>query len=370
MDLIKLSSSQISNTVRDEKQINLFVTGVGNVGEKLLKQILKQKKILKNKLNLSIRIIGISNSTKMVFNKNGINLEFWKNKLKNGVKANELLFKETAKKLNLINSVFVDNTASEEISNLYNDYLSQSISVVTCNKIACSNKLSNYQNLIKLSIRHNCSFLYETNVGAGLPIIDTLKNLINSGDKIISIQAVLSGSLNYIFNNYNNSNTFKKVVIKAMEEGYTEPNPKIDLSGIDVARKILILIRESGKEIEISEIINNSFVPKKCLDTNSNKDFLTSLSENENHFKKLLNKAIKTKSKIKYVAEYKNEKATIGIKYIPENHDFYNIEGSDNVVLFYTNRYQKQPLIVKGAGAGSEVTAAGIFADILRVRRN
>ena len=212
--------------------------------------------------------------------------------------------------------------------------------------------------------------MFETNVGAGLPIIDTLNNLVNSGDKIISIEAILSGSLNYIFNNYNVNNKFSEVVKNAMDEGYTEPDPKIDLSGIDVARKILILARESGEKIELKNITNNSFIPDECLKTRSNLEFLKSLEDNEDHFKKILSQTVSSNSKIKYVAEYKNGVASVGLKYINKDHDFYNLEGSDNIVLFKTERYKSQPLIVKGAGAGSEVTAAGIFADIIRVSRN
>jgi aspartokinase/homoserine dehydrogenase 1 len=352
------------------KQINLFIIGIGNVGSKLLIQIDQQSEYLKEKLKLKLRVIAISNSKKMLFKDTGIDLTDYKTSIETGDVVNLDNFFSKAIELNLRNSVFVDNTASPKIAETYKYFLKNNINVVTCNKIACADSFKNYKELKNISKKYDTSFLFETNVGAGLPIIDTLNNLINSGDKIISIEAILSGSLNFIFNNYNNSNTFKEVVQKAMDEGFTEPDPKIDLSGIDVARKILILARESGKEIEINEIENNSFIPKECLETNSNIDFLNSLHSNETHFKKILNKSIKSESKIKYVAEYKNGKASVGIKYIPKNHDFYNLEGSDNIVLFYTERYKFQPLIVKGAGAGSEVTASGIFADIIRVSRN
>ena len=352
------------------KQINLFIIGIGNVGSKLLKQIDQQSEYLKEKLKLKLRVIAVSNSKKMLFNDSGINIEKYSSLIDNSEKANLETFISKAIKLNLRNSVFVDNTASSKIAESYKYFLKNNINVVTCNKIACADVYENYKNLKNIAKKYGTSFLFETNVGAGLPIIDTLNNLVNSGDKIISIQAILSGSLNYIFNNYNTSINFREVVQKAMDEGFTEPDPKIDLSGIDVARKILILTRESGKEIELNEVNNNSFIPNQCLETSSNKGFLNSLDSNETHFKKILNKAIKSKSKIKYVAEYKNGKASVGIKYIPKGHDFYNLEGSDNIVLFHTERYKTQPLIVKGAGAGSEVTASGIFADIIRVSRN
>ncbi|MDG1052539.1 MAG: bifunctional aspartate kinase/homoserine dehydrogenase I, partial [Flavobacteriaceae bacterium] len=220
------------------KQLNLFVTGVGNVGRKLLEQISKQENYLKKNLQIQIKIVGISNSRKMIFKKSGLNIDNWSNELIKGKKANEIEFFKKCKKLNLRNSIFIDNTASEVISKNYKDYLKSSISVVTCNKIACSDDFSNYKHLIDLAQQYSSSFLFETNVGAGLPVIDTLNNLIASGDRIKSIQAVLSGSLNYIFNNFKHKNSFSNVVKSAMDEGYTEPDPKIDLSGIDVARKI------------------------------------------------------------------------------------------------------------------------------------
>ena len=352
------------------KQINLFVVGIGNVGSKLLSQIDKQSNYLIENLKLRLRIIGISNSKKMIFSSVGINLKTYKKKITNGHRADLNSFISKAKDLNLRNSIFVDNTANSEVAKTYNFLLKNNINVVTCNKIACAESYENYLELKNICKKFGTSFLFETNVGAGLPIINTLNNLISSGDKIISIHAVLSGSLNYIFNNYNDNNLFKDVVENAMNSGFTEPNPKIDLSGIDVARKILILVRESGKKIELTNIKIKPFIPEDCFDTKNNNDFLNSLVKNEKHFRKIIENARQKNCKIKYVAEYKNGKASVGIKNIPKSHDFYNLEGSDNIILFFTQRYQEQPLIVKGAGAGSEVTAAGVFADIIRISRN
>ncbi len=349
------------------KELNLFITGVGNVGGRLLEQIRCQEEYLYKNIHLKVRVMGISNSKKMILSSEPINLTKWDSSLKNGIRSDRKLFFNHIKSKNLRNTIFIDNTASETISKEYSKYLNNSTSIVTCNKIACADKLKNYKNLKSISRKFNTPFLYETNVGAGLPIINTLNNLIDSGDQILKIQAVLSGSLNFIFDNFKNGVSFLDIVKKAEEMGYTEPDPKIDLSGIDVARKILILSREAGLNIELNEIQNKSFLPTESLKTKTKEEFYDNLKNNSEHFNEILKDAELSNSKLKYVAELENGMAKVGLQKISKGHDFYNLKGNDNIVLFYTSRYSDQPLVVKGAGAGADVTAAGIFADIIKI---
>ena len=352
------------------KQINLFITGVGNVGERLIEQIKQQKAYVKENFKISLRVAGLSNSRHMIVNDEGINLKNWKAQLESGEKASLEGFFEHAKAMNLRNSVFVDITANEAVSNIYGEYLKQSISVVACNKIACSGNIEYYNQLKQLSRQYNASFLFETNVGAGLPVIDTLSHLITSGDKVNTIQAVLSGSLNFIFNNFNTETTFYDVVKQAQEEGYTEPDPRIDLSGIDVARKVLILARESGHSIELSDLETDNFLTDEAMKAATVDDFFKTLIKDEAYYQSLYKSAEEKNCQLKFVAEFNDGKAKVGLQEIPEGHPFYNLKGKDNIVMFYTQRYPEQPMIIKGAGAGADVTASGLFADIIRIANN
>jgi len=352
------------------KQLNVFITGVGNVGERLVEQIKQQKAYLKEHLKINLRVAGLSNSRTMIFDAGGIALKDWKTLLANGEKASLHGFFETAKSLNLRNSIFVDVTANADVASLYPNYLRESIAIVACNKIACSSAFDNYKELKRLSLKYNAPFLFETNVGAGLPIIDTLNNLVASGDKVTSIQAVLSGSLNFVFNNFNDTTKFYEVVKQAGAEGYTEPDPRIDLSGVDVARKILILARESGMEMNLEDIKNIPFLSKAGLESGTVEEFYKTLIADEAHYQSLYASAKANNCQLKYVAQLNKGKANVSLQEIPEGHPFYNLEGSDNIVMFYTERYSQQPMIIKGAGAGADVTASGLFADIIRLGNN
>ena len=350
-------------------QLNLFITGVGNVGARLLEQIKQQQDYLKSQLKVNLRVLGLSNSRKMVITKKGIDLNNWKKLLDEGEKASIDGFFEKTVKLNQRNSIFIDITANAQVAAVYGKYLKQSIAVVACNKIACSADYDQYQKLKQLSKSYNAPLLFETNVGAGLPIIDTLSNLIASGDRVHKIQAVLSGSLNFVFNNFAPGGNFHDVVQQAKAEGFTEPDPRIDLSGVDVARKILILARESGLEMNLEDIENKPFLTDRNLKSRSVDAFFETLKEDASHFEQLVSDASAKGNRLKYVAELNNGKASVGLQEIPQSHPFYDLEGKDNIVLFFTERYPQQPLIIKGAGAGGDVTASGIFADVMRARK-
>lgn len=352
------------------KRLSLFIKGVGNVGGILLEQIRGQQAHLLENLLIDIRVCGISNSRTMAFSDTGIDLDNWQDALASGEPQDFESWMDRISELNLRNSVFLDVTASEEVAESYSRYLKQSIAVVACNKIACSSQYENYQELKSLAREYQAPFLFETNVGAGLPVINTLNNLINSGDRIRSIQAVLSGSLNFIFNNLDDTRSFHDIVLQAQQEGYTEPDPRIDLSGVDVMRKILILIRESGMQMELEDIANEPFLPQSVRDLDTVEEFLSGLEKEDDYFKELFLQADRKNCKLKYVADFTEGKAQVGLREIPEGHPFYNLEGKDNIVLFYTDRYKEQPLIIKGAGAGSEVTASGLFGDVISLAKS
>lgn len=363
------------NTLHEEffsdgnRQINVFVVGVGTVGKKLLAQLGQQQDFLRENLRLNVRVVGLADSKRILFDEEGINLSE-PPALAGGVES-----RNTSADLcdliidkNLRNSIFVDVTASSEVVEAYPRLLQKSVSVVACNKIAASSEYEKYQQLKDLAREYNANFLFETNVGAGLPVINTLNDLRRSGDRIRRIEAVLSGTLNFVFNNYDGSRSFSSVVRQAQAEGYTEPDPRLDLSGTDVARKILILAREAGFHLEMSDIENKGFLPETCLQ-GSVEDFYTEMEKEESCFRNLLETARKQNLTLKYIASFADGKASVGLQSIPKDHNFANLSGKDNAVLFYTNRYADLPLVVKGAGAGADVTAAGVFADIIRAAR-
>lgn len=350
------------------KQVNLFITGTGNVGAKLLAQLNQQLAYLQNQARLQVRVVGLCNSRYMLLNEEGIELSGWKEQLSGEQPASLQDFAGEIIRRNLRNSVFVDITASEKVAEIYGQLLRKSISVVACNKIAASSAYGNYKKLKDLAREYNSRFLFETNVGAGLPVIATLSDLVQSGDRVHKIQAVLSGTLNFVFNHYDGSRAFAAVVKQAQEEGYTEPDPRLDLGGTDVMRKIMILAREAGQVLEMNEITNHSFMPASCME-GTVENFYAEMEKEEAHFRHLLEQANKAGCKLKFVATFENGKAAVGLQHIGPEHDLYHLYGKDNVVLFYTDRYKEQPLVIKGAGAGAEVTASGVFADIMRAAR-
>ncbi len=348
------------------RQLNLFITGAGNVGRRLIDQLRKQQTWLQEQLRIQLRVIGIANSRNMLFDNEGIDLANWKTRLETGEPMELTHWVEGITSRNLRNSVFADVTANDDVASCYAALLQKSISVVACNKIACSSPYGNYRQLKDLAREYNARFLFETNVGAGLPVIGTLNDLLRSGDTVRRIEAVLSGTLNFVFNHYNGERPFAEVVRQAQAEGYTEPDPRLDLSGMDVMRKIMILTREAGERTEMDDIANHSFLPASCMQ-GSVEDFYAAMSSEEDHFKQLYQAAAAKGKKLKFVAQYDNGAASVGLQHIGPEQDLYHLYGKDNVVLFYTDRYSEQPLVVKGAGAGAEVTASGVFADILRI---
>lgn len=350
----------------DTKRIHVFMVGVGLIGGTLLKQIEEQKETLKTQNGLEITIAGLANTKKMVFAENGIDLTNWKEALDTSMDVSDSqTFVDKMIEMNLSNSIFIDNTADGKIPDLYEQVFNASISVATPNKVAASSAYDQYNRLKQLAKRNNVQFLFETNVGAGLPVISTLRNLIQSGDNIIKIEAVLSGSVSFIFNSFDGSKPFSQLVTEAKELGYTEPDPRDDLSGADVARKITILAREAGYKVETSDVVINPILPERCLNAKDVASFFEILKEEDPYFSQLLQKAKADNGLLRFIAKAENGKISCGVEVVGTDSPFYNLGGSDNMIVFTSQRYKQRPLVVRGPGAGAEVTAAGIFAEII-----
>lgn len=352
----------------DLKRINVFALGVGLIGGTLLDQIRGQHDDLKKELLIELNVAGVSNSRKMYFNQDGIELSQWRSDLESSTDDADVdRFIKNMIEMNLPNSVFVDNTASKIVPKYYKKILSSNISIVTPNKVATSSSYKNYLELKEIAKSRGVKFLYETNVGAGLPVINTLQGLINSGDKIEKIEAVVSGSLSYIFNNFDGTTPFSELVTKAKDLGFTEPDPREDLSGADVSRKIIILTREAGIPIESDDVMLNPILPQHCMEAPDVDTFFKVLESENQYFDKLVSDAAKEKKVLRFIAIMEGGKASISLQAVGEDNPFYSLAHSDNMIVFTTKRYHSRPLIIRGPGAGAEVTAGGVFADIISI---
>lgn len=350
------------------KTIHLYVAGIGSIGAELLSQIHQANERLKEQHGIYLQLAGVCNSRKMLLNAgDGIPLSTWKEHLDTqGQTADIDAFIEGMGKDNLPNAVFVDNTANAEVASKYMDVFEHKVSVVTCNKIACSSSLESYKKLKQKSVSKGLRFLYETNVGAGLPVIQTLQDLVMSGDEILKVEAVLSGTISFIFNSFKGDVSFSDIVKKAQELGYTEPDPRDDLNGLDFARKALILSREMGMDIDMKDIKLEPMLPTICFDVQSVDEFYQAMRENEGGLQQLKLKAEEEGKVIRYIATIAPDNVSISLKMVDAHHPFYSLSGSDNIISFTTERYKNNPLVVKGPGAGVAVTAAGVFADIMK----
>lgn len=348
--------------------LNLFVIGIGNVGRPLLRQIASQQENLLKDKSLRLHVVGVANSRKAVFNRDGIDIDNYLELLDSdqAIAITPEKIKDEVIRMNIYNPVFVDCTSSKEIAGLYADLLDHNVNVVAANKIAASSDYDNYLRLKSIARKKDVKFLFETNVGAGLPIINTINNLINSGDRILKIEAVLSGTLNYIFNTLSDDVTFSEAIKKAIEAGYSEPDPRVDLSGDDVVKKITILARESGYAIEKSDVHVDGLLPTKMLQ-GSVAGFLAEVQGLDREYETRRAEAQSNNCKYRFVATLENGNASVSLKAIDASHPFYHLEGSNNVILLTTERYHEYPMEIKGYGAGSEVTAAGVFADIISI---
>jgi len=347
--------------------LNIFVAGIGTVGGSLLNQIKKQQQLLMSQNGLKLNVVGIASSKKMLFSRDGIDLSNYSEELKNnGVDASPELICNEILNMNIFNSVFVDCTANSQISDLYHTLLQSNISVVAANKIAASSSYDNYLNLKDTARRRGVKFLFETNVGAGLPIINTMNNLINSGDHIQKMEAVLSGTLNFIFNTISEDIPLSKAILLAKEARFAEPDPRIDLSGKDVIRKLVILAREAGYKVEQNDVIKNLFIPDSYF-AGSLEDFWKTISELDAEFEKKRKTLAAQGKRWRFVATMENGICEVGLHEVDNLHPFYDLQGSNNIILITTERYNEFPMMIKGYGAGAGVTAAGVFSDIMSI---
>lgn len=352
------------------KTLHVFSVGTGNIGATLLRQIDAQSDFLRENNGIEVKINGIANSRKMIIDEEGIDLTQWQERINKGETSNLDEFIQKIKLLNLSNCIFVDNTASPITGTYYKELFESNVSVVTCNKIANSSSYKDYKDLKDTARRRGVDFFYETNVGAGLPIIRTLKDLMTSGDRIIKIEAILSGTISYIFNNFRGKTSFYEVVKKAHELGYTEPDPREDLSGKDFMRKMMILARDAGYQIEEKDVELGAILPESCFKAPSIEDFYEELKKSDSYFNELKEKAENENKVLRYIGKLEDGKASVNLEFVDASHPFYNLTGSDNIISFTTERYKFNPLVIKGPGAGAEVTAAGVFADLINVGAN
>lgn len=351
----------------DTQVLNVFLVGIGNVGDSLLRQIRKQQENLLRDKNLRLNVVGVSSSRKAIFNRDGIDITDCRALLeKEGIDASPEIIRDEVLKMNIFNSVFVDCTASADIAALYLDFLAHNVNVVAANKIAASSDYSDYLALKEMARRKDVKYLFETNVGAGLPIINTINSLINSGDRILKIEAVVSGTLNYIFNVLSADIPMSRAIEMAKEAGYAEPDPRIDLSGKDVVRKLVILAREAGYRVDQDDVEKNLFVPEEMFEGEA-KDFIGNISTLDSEYERQRAEAEAAGEHFRFVASLDNGEASVGLRRVGSDHPFYTLAGSNNVILLTTERYKEYPMVIKGYGAGAEVTAAGVFADIISI---
>lgn len=346
--------------------LNLFICGIGTVGGKLIEQIRSQYEQLKEHSRLKLNVVGISSSKNAIFSRDGIDLDNYKELLKTSESSSPEKLRDSILEMNIFNSVFVDCTASKEIAALYQSFLNSNISVVAANKIAASSKYENYARLKETALRRGVKFLFETNVGAGLPIIGTINDLRNSGDRILKIEAVLSGTLNFIFNEISADVPFSETVRRAKQQGYSEPDPRIDLSGIDVIRKLVILTREAGYKVEQDDVEKSLFVPEEYFKGTVD-DFWRRLPELDADFENHRKQLEADGKRWRFVATMDGGKTNVALRAVDRNHPFYNLEGSNNIILLTTERYKEYPMQIQGYGAGASVTAAGVFANIMSI---